>query len=84
MLYARYLAALGRFDQAQEQAERARQIDPVALSVNMVVAQVLFYARRYDAAIARLGKVIEMNPYWREPEEHWPQFDECMARFKLC
>jgi Predicted integral membrane protein len=69
MLYARYLAALGRFDQAQEQAERARQIDPVALSVNVVVAQVLFYARRYDAALAQLGKVVEMNPYF--PPAYW-------------
>jgi len=69
MLYARYLAALGRFDQAQEQAELARQIDPVALSVNVVVAQVLFYARRYDAALAQLGKVVEMNPYF--PPAYW-------------
>jgi tetratricopeptide (TPR) repeat protein len=69
VLYARYLAALGRFDQAQEQAERARQIDPVALSVNVVVAQVLFYARRYDAALAQLGKVVEMNPYF--PPAYW-------------
>src|SRR5262245_40477269 len=69
MLYAKYLAALGRFDQAQEQAERARQIDPVSLSVNVVLAQVLFYARKYDAALAQSARVVEMDPNF--PPAYW-------------
>ena len=54
MLYAKYLAALGRFDEAREQAERARQTDPMSLAVNVVAAQVLFYGRQYDVALIRL------------------------------
>jgi len=69
MLYAKYLAAMGRFDQAREQAERARQIDPVSLPVSAVVAQVFFYERNYDGALGLLAKMLEMDPdfaptYW--------------------
>jgi TolB-like protein/Flp pilus assembly protein TadD len=69
MLYARYLAAMGRFNEAQEQAERARQTDPVSLAANVVEAQVLFYGRQYDVALAQLTKMLEMDrnfapTYW--------------------
>jgi TolB-like protein len=69
MLYARYLAALGRFDQAREQAERARQIDPVSVVINVVEAQVLFYQRQYDPALAQLTKMLEMDPSF--PPTYW-------------
>jgi TolB-like protein len=69
MLYARYLAAIGRFDQAREQAERARQIDPVSLPVNVVLAQVLFYERNYDGALGQLAKMLEMDPNF--PPTYW-------------
>jgi TolB-like protein len=61
MLYAKYLAAMGRFNEAQEQAERARQIDPVSPAVNVVEAHVLFYGRQYDAALGRLAQLQEME-----------------------
>jgi TolB-like protein/DNA-binding winged helix-turn-helix (wHTH) protein/uncharacterized protein HemY len=69
MLYANYLTALGRFDQAREQIERARQTDPVSLVINVVVAQVLFYQRQYDAALAQLAKTREMDPNF--PPTYW-------------
>jgi TolB-like protein/Flp pilus assembly protein TadD len=61
MLYAKYLAAMGRFNEAQEQAKRARQIDPVSPAVNVVEAHVLFYGRQYDAALGQLAKLQEME-----------------------
>ena len=69
MLYAKYLAALGRFDEAREQAERARQTDPMSLAVNVVAAQVLFYGRQYDVALIRLRELLEVDrnfapTYW--------------------
>lgn len=67
--YAKYLAALGRFDQALEQIERARQMDPVSLFINVTAAQVLFYSRRYDAALAQLAKMREMDPNF--PPTYW-------------
>ena len=69
MLYAKYLAALGRFDEAREQAERARQTDPMSLPVNVVVAQVLFYARQYDAATKQLGRLLEVDRNF--PPTYW-------------
>jgi len=69
MLYAKYLAALGRFDEAREHAERARQMDPMSLPVNVVVAQVLFYARQYDAATKQLGKLLEVDRNF--PPTYW-------------
>jgi TolB-like protein len=61
MLYAKYLAAMGRFNDAQEQAERARQIDPVSPAVNVIGAHVLFYGRQYEAALEQLAKIQEME-----------------------
>jgi tetratricopeptide (TPR) repeat protein len=61
MLYAKYLAAMGRFNDAQKQAQRARQIDPVSPAVNVVEAHVLFYGRQYDAALGQLAKLQEME-----------------------
>lgn len=69
MLYAKYLAALGRFDEAREHAERARQMDPMSLPVNVVVAQVLFYARQYDLATKQLGKSLEVDRNF--PPTYW-------------
>jgi TolB-like protein/Flp pilus assembly protein TadD len=69
MLYAKYLAAMGRFNEAQEQAQRARQIDPVSPAVNVVEAQVLFYGRQYDAALGQLAKLQEMEGDF--PPTYW-------------
>jgi TolB-like protein len=69
MLYAYYLSALGHFDQAREQAERARQSDPVSLFINVLVARVLFYQRQYDAALAQLAKTLELDPNF--PPTYW-------------
>jgi TolB-like protein/DNA-binding winged helix-turn-helix (wHTH) protein/Tfp pilus assembly protein PilF len=69
MLYAKYLAALGRFGEAREQAERAHQADPVSLAVNVVLAQVFFYERQYNAALEQLNKMLEMDRNF--PPTYW-------------
>ena len=69
MHYARYLSAMGRHSEAQVQIERARREDPVSLAINVVKAHVLFYARQYDAALAHLAKMHEMDPDF--PPTHW-------------
>jgi TolB-like protein/Flp pilus assembly protein TadD len=68
-LYAKYLSAVGKFDQAIDEAERARRTDPVSLAVNVVVAQTLFYARQYDAASTQLARVLEMDRNF--PPAYW-------------
>ena len=60
--YAEYLALMGRFDEAEKQIEQARQLDPLSLIIATDHGVFLYYARRYDAAIAQLHFVLEMDP----------------------
>jgi Tfp pilus assembly protein PilF len=60
--YAEYLAALGRFDEAVAEIRRAQQLDPLAVPVNRAAGWVLYFARRYDAAIDELQKTLAMSP----------------------
>jgi TolB-like protein/Tfp pilus assembly protein PilF len=63
--YAEYLAAMGRFDEAIEQALRALELDPLSLVYSADVGFMLYYARRYDEAIDRLQHTIDMDPdFW--------------------
>jgi TolB-like protein/DNA-binding winged helix-turn-helix (wHTH) protein/lipoprotein NlpI len=67
--YAKFLAALGRFDEALEQIERARQLDPVSPLIGVTAAQIAFWQRHYDAALAQLAKLREMDPNF--PPMYW-------------
>ena len=60
--YAEYLALMGRFDEAEKQIEQARQLDPLSLIIATDHGVFLYYARKYDAAIAQLRSVMEMDP----------------------
>jgi DNA-binding winged helix-turn-helix (wHTH) protein/TolB-like protein/Tfp pilus assembly protein PilF len=60
--YSEYLAGMGRFDEAVEEAKRARELDPQSLIINTNVGWILYVARRYDAAIEELKKTLEMEP----------------------
>jgi len=59
--YALFLAAMKRFDEAMEQIGLAMVLDPLSLVVKCNRAQVLYFARRYDDAIAQLLDAIEMD-----------------------
>ncbi len=59
--YAEYLAAIGRHDEALQEAKRAQQLDPLAVPVNRTVGWVLYFARRHDEAIEELRKTLAMN-----------------------
>ena len=60
--YAIYLWAMGRFDEAIAEAERARELDPLSLIINTVVGIAYYIARRYDESIANHKKALEMDP----------------------
>jgi tetratricopeptide (TPR) repeat protein len=61
-LYSTFLSALGRHNEALNEARRAQELDPVFLSGLQSVGIVLFFARRYDEAIEQFNKVIAMDP----------------------
>jgi TolB-like protein/Flp pilus assembly protein TadD len=60
--YAYYLASTGRFDEAIASIERARQIEPVSLSIGTDVGEIYYWAGRYDMAVAELRGVLEVEP----------------------
>jgi TolB-like protein len=59
--YALFLSTRGRHEEAIAQIHQAQQVDPLSLSINTAVGRIYYYARRYDAAIEQLRKVLELD-----------------------
>ncbi len=66
--YAEFLAFEGRFDEALDESERARQLDPLSLIIATDNAAIYFFSRDYDKAIERFRAVFAMDP--RFGQEH--------------
>lgn len=64
--YAQYLMAMGRFDEAIQEARRARELDPLALDINTIVGWSYYFARNYEEAIKQYRKVIEIDPEYSQ------------------
>jgi TolB-like protein/DNA-binding winged helix-turn-helix (wHTH) protein/Tfp pilus assembly protein PilF len=60
--YAECLSFEGRFPEALEESERARQLDPLSLIIATDHAVILYYARQYDRAIEQFRAVLSMEP----------------------
>ena len=60
--YADYLKAMGRFDEAISEIDRALELDPLNLAINTGVGHVLYLARQYDRAIDQYRKAVELDP----------------------
>jgi len=60
--YAEFLTLQGRFSEALEEIEHARQLDPRSLIIAADRGAVLYCARRYKEAIEQLRAVLEMEP----------------------
>ena len=56
------LLPMRRFEEAIEQIQIARQLDPLALLINAHVGGALYFAGRYDEAIAQLQETLELEP----------------------
>jgi serine/threonine-protein kinase len=67
--YGGYLSAMGRHEEALEQAEKARELDPLNLIVNTWVGLRHHFAGRYEVAIGEYQKVLELGPDF--PPLHW-------------
>lgn len=61
------LAFVGRLDEAEAAIRTAHALDPLSLIINQNVGRVLFYQRRYDAAIEQLERTLELAPEWLAP-----------------
>ncbi|MEP7340627.1 MAG: protein kinase [Acidobacteriota bacterium] len=60
--YAILLAIHGRFEAAFDEIRRAREIDPRSFPINSDLGTLLYYARRYDEAIAQCRRTNESEP----------------------
>jgi serine/threonine-protein kinase len=68
--FAEFLAAMGRFGEAESHARRAVELDPLAFVIRTSLADVLFFARRYEEAICVLRDVLDLAP-----EFQWAHMD---------
>jgi TolB-like protein/tetratricopeptide (TPR) repeat protein len=57
-----FLALLGRFDEAAEQADVAQQLDPLSLIIQEGRGYLLMLARRYDEAIDAYRSLVDLDP----------------------
>ncbi len=60
--YSHYLVAMGRLDEAVNELERARDLDPFSIPINDFLGTTLYYARRYDEALRQFRRASEMHP----------------------
>jgi len=60
--YGGYLSLLGRHNEAVDEHERARQLEPFSLVINANLARALYWARRYDEAIAHARSTLDIDP----------------------
>ena len=62
--YAHLLSNTAQHEKALAEIKRAREIDPLSLRTGALEGQILFFAGRYDDAIDRLNKTIDLNPHF--------------------
>ena len=81
-----YLSLLGRHEEALDEHERARQLDPYSLIINANLARALYWARRYDDAIGQAKHTLQLDPrfgvaaLWLEASlRHKGMFKEAVA-----
>jgi TolB-like protein/DNA-binding winged helix-turn-helix (wHTH) protein/lipoprotein NlpI len=60
--YAEHLAWRGRFDEAFQESERARQLDPLSLIIATDNGAILYFSRQYGRALQKWQAVLEMEP----------------------
>jgi serine/threonine-protein kinase len=61
-VFARFLAAAGRTDEAVEQARRGVEVSPLAANARQTLALMFYYAGRYDEALATVEQALTLNP----------------------
>jgi TolB-like protein/DNA-binding winged helix-turn-helix (wHTH) protein/Tfp pilus assembly protein PilF len=65
--YSLYLSAMGHPEDSFEQINKARELDPLSISINFSLGWRLYMARQYDRAIQQLRNTSEMDPSYELP-----------------
>jgi len=64
------LANTGRVDAAIAQALRARELDPLSLSITAAVGWYCYFARQYDRSISESRKALDLDPDFGQAHEY--------------
>jgi TolB-like protein/DNA-binding winged helix-turn-helix (wHTH) protein/Tfp pilus assembly protein PilF len=60
--YSLYLSAMGRPNESFEQIQKARELDPLSISISASIGWRLYLAREYDRSIVQLRDTLELDP----------------------
>jgi TolB-like protein/DNA-binding winged helix-turn-helix (wHTH) protein/Tfp pilus assembly protein PilF len=60
--YSGGLAVRGRFEECSREIAIARQLDPLSLTIRDAEGEWLYLARRYDDAISKFDRILEIEP----------------------
>jgi TolB-like protein/Tfp pilus assembly protein PilF len=60
--YGISLGAMGRGEEGLARLHHAEQLDPMAITIQAVLAHALYFVRRYDEALQRHLAVLELDP----------------------
>ncbi|MEP6916900.1 MAG: protein kinase [Acidobacteriota bacterium] len=61
--YADYLTAMGRYDAAWTEIQRAKELEPLSISIDRDVAWHLFFQRRYADAVTHLEATLRLDAH---------------------
>jgi TolB-like protein/DNA-binding winged helix-turn-helix (wHTH) protein/Tfp pilus assembly protein PilF len=79
--YSLYLMALGRTQQSLDEINRARQLDPLSISMNFSLGWRLYMAHQYNAAVVQLRNTLDMDPTFALPRMVLGQTYEQMGSY---
>ena len=65
--YSLYFMAIGRPEDSFAQINKARELDPLSISINFSLGWRLYLARQYDRAIEQLRNTLEMDSSYELP-----------------
>jgi len=80
--YGGFLSAMGRHDEALQQAVTARALDPLSRIIQTWIGLRYYFAGKYDDAIAEYRKALELDPEFAPAHWHLGWAYEQTGRFK--
>ena len=87
--YAEYLMVRGRFPEAQEQLQKAKELDPLSLEITIDAGLPFYFTRQYARAIEAYQQAVQMDPNFapahfalRDVYELQGRFDEAAKEFR--
>jgi serine/threonine protein kinase/tetratricopeptide (TPR) repeat protein len=84
-----YLAMMGKLEESIEKLQRAQELDPLTLKINVNLGATYFFARQYDRAIEQCRKTLLIDPNFVGAlcllgwcDEELARYDEAIAQLR--